>query len=98
VIDRGLLVFALILSTIAIIASIFASNVIPAIFKTEDAVLKTQITFNDSQIQTLDKLDLALSQLKNISNETINLTKNNADNIESITNKLTAINQSLNNK
>lgn len=96
-IDRGLLIFALILSMIAILASIFASNVIPSIFKTERVVIQTQISFNESQIQELQKLDLALLQLKNISNETINLTKNNAGNIENITNQLSTINQSLNN-
>ena len=68
-VDKGLLLFAFLIGTIAIIASIFASSTIPSIFQTREIVIQTQHHFNQSQIETLNNLNNISQEILKISHE-----------------------------
>jgi uncharacterized membrane protein required for colicin V production len=94
-IDKGLILFGFLLGVTFIIAAVFASNVIPIIFKTEDIV----ISFNQSQIGLVHKLDATVNEVRNISEKAkeqstlnVQMTKINAKNIQNIMNNISEIN------
>lgn len=90
-IDKGLLLFGFIIGIVTVMAAIFASSVIPIIFKTEDVV----ISFNQSQIQVVNELKELAHQGKQQSSLNVNMTKINAQNIENILDNISAINAKI---
>jgi uncharacterized membrane protein required for colicin V production len=100
-VDSGLLLFGFLLGVMFIIAAIFASNVIPIIFKTEDIV----VSFNQSQIEVIENIKDTLKEVRNNSEESkqqstlnVQMTKINAKNIQNILDNISAINTKINNK
>jgi uncharacterized membrane protein required for colicin V production len=99
-VDKGLLLFGFLLGIVFIIAAIFASNVIPIIFKTEQVV----VSFNQSQIQIIENIKYVLDQVRNNSEESkqqstlnVQMTKINAQNINNILGNISEINKKLRN-
>jgi uncharacterized membrane protein required for colicin V production len=93
--DNGLLLFGFLLGVMFIIAAIFASNVIPIIFKTEDVV----VSFNQSQIEVVENIKFTLKEVRNLSEQAkeqsslnVQMTKINAKNIQNIMNNISEIN------
>jgi predicted PurR-regulated permease PerM len=94
-VDSGLLLFGFLLGTIFIIAAIFAANVIPIIFKTEETV----VSFNQSQITIIENIKHILNEVKNNSEESkqqstlnVQMTKINSQNIKNIMNNISEMN------
>jgi uncharacterized membrane protein required for colicin V production len=99
-VDKGLLLFGFLLGIVFIIAAIFASNVIPIIFKTEQVV----VSFNQSQIQIIENIKYILDQVRNNSEQSkeqatlnVQMTKINAQNINNILGNISEINKKLRN-
>jgi predicted PurR-regulated permease PerM len=98
-IDKGLFLFGFLLGIMFIIAAIFASNVIPIIFQTQEVV----VSFNQSQIEVIENIKDTLKEVKNLSSESkhqsmlnVNMTEINAKNIQNIMNNISAINAKIN--
>jgi uncharacterized membrane protein required for colicin V production len=99
-VDKGLLLFGFLLGIVFIIAAIFASNVIPIIFKTEQVV----VSFNQSQIQIIENIKYILDQVRNNSEQSkeqatlnVQMTKINAQNINNILGNISEINKKIRN-
>ena len=97
-IDKGLMLFGFLLGIIFLLAAIFASNVIPIIFKTEQVV----VSFNQTQIEVIENIKDTLKEVKNLSSESrqqstlnVNMTKINAKNINNILGNISEINKKL---
>lgn len=85
-IDKGLLLFGFLMSTTAILAGIFASNVIPSIFQTGENVNRIQTDFNQSSI-------MLLNHLHNLSEQNLILNKEIKNNQKIFTSVIPLVNQ-----
>lgn len=98
-IDKGLILFGFILGIIFLLAAIFASSIIPTIFKTE----KIAVSFNQSQLELIQDIKKTINESRNLSEESrqqsalnVNMTEINAKNIQNVLNNISEINKKLN--
>ncbi len=98
-IDKGLILFGFVLGIMFLMAAIFASSVIPTIFKTEEIA----VSFNQSQLQLVEHIKDTLVEVRNLSEESkeqstlnVNMTEINAKNIQNIMSNISEINKKLN--